>query len=286
MKSEGAKSSGCAKVKLESVNGGLMKNVFKMLGALAVAGSLMGCIVTFGGTPNAATQTNQTGVDTKTVKIFYKVTDSGGAQYTVSLNNVTAESLDSATVVSNDLNNPRAVVVVPGNTLTKCASLVSGEGCFQIVTNSIGATSISGQISFKFSGTPLTLNYSANFLKPVPASVTTPGTEGVDDTSFKLRYTAKDSNGQTYKVNKVSVSEEIVVNPTQSGAGVISPRAISIISVVTCDPLTTNLNDGCFLISITPRTTGTKTFTGSVSFKLDGTALSLPFSHTFNTVAP
>jgi hypothetical protein len=112
----------------------------------------------------------------------------------------------------------------------------------------------------------------------VPASVAVSSTEGVNDTSFNVRYTAKGSTGQPYNVKKVGVTEEIVVNPTQTGVGVVSPRAISIISVVTCDPLPANVGEGCFLISITPRTTGTKTFAGSVSFKLDGIALSLPFT--------
>jgi hypothetical protein len=120
----------------------------------------------------------------------------------------------------------------------------------------------------------------------VPASVAFSSIEGVDDTSFKVRYTAKGSTGQAYVVKKSGITEETVVNPTQTGAGVVSPRAISIISVVTCDPLPANVGEGCFLISITPRSPGTKIFAGSVSFKLDAVALSLPFSHTFPTAAP
>jgi hypothetical protein len=120
----------------------------------------------------------------------------------------------------------------------------------------------------------------------VPTSVSSSVNEGVDEASFKVRYTVKGSNGQTYNVVKANITDAAVVNPTQTAVGVVSPRAISIISVVTCDPLPANVGEGCFLISITPRSTGTKTFAGSVSFKLEGVALSLPFSHTFNTVAP
>ncbi len=143
-----------------------MKNVFKMLGALAVASSLMGCIIVFGGTPTTATQTTSSGIDAKTVKIFYKVTDSGGAQYSVNANGVTEAALDSAVPASNGAVNTRAVVPV-GNTLTKCAAVFAGEGCFQIeIGDPQGKAGVSGKISFKLDGSPLTLNYSATFLKP------------------------------------------------------------------------------------------------------------------------
>lgn len=255
-----------------------MKNVFKMLGAFAVAGSLMGCIIVVGGIPKTATQTTSSGIDSKTVKIFYKVTDTDGFNYSVGFNNVSNETLDSATVVNNPAN-PRAVVVV-NNALTKCAGVVSGEGCFQIVTDKTSATSISGTISFKLDGTPLTLNYSANFAKPpVPATVTVSSTEGVTDTSFKVRFTAKDTANAVYGVNQTSITEETLVNVLQNGVSLVSPRAVGISSVVTCTPI--NTGEGCFQISLASRPTGTKTVTGSVSFKLDGTALSLPFSHTF-----
>ncbi len=262
-----------------------MKNVFKMFGALAVAGSLMGCIVVFGGTPSAATQTNQLGIDTKTVKIFYKVTDSGGSQYGVSLNNITAEALDSATVVSNDPNNPRAVLVV-NNTLTKCAS-VGNEGCFQIVTDKSPATSISGIISFKFDGVPLTLNYNATFAKPpVPASATVVTTEGVDNLKFKIYFTVKTAGDQTYAVNQAGLTEIVIPNVNQSSAGV-SPRAVVVTPVtdaVVCGAL--NAGQGCFQITIGSRPSGTQTAAGTVSFKLDGTTLSLSFIHTFPSVQP
>jgi hypothetical protein len=263
-----------------------MKNVFRMFGALAVAGSLTGCLIVFGGTPSAATQTNQSGVDTKTVKIFYKVTDSGGAQYSVSPNNVTAEALDSATVVSNDPNNPRAVVVV-NNTLTKCAS-VGNEGCFQIVTDKSPATSISGIISFKFDGVPLTLNYNATFPKPpVPASSEVVITEGIDNLNFKVYFSAKTASNQVYTVNKAGLTDIVIPTVNQSSASTVSTRAVVVTPVtgaVTCDAL--NAGQGCFQITIGSRPSGTQTAAGTVSFKLDGTALSLSFIHTFPTPAP
>jgi hypothetical protein len=262
-----------------------MKNVLKMLGALAVAGSLTSCFITFGDTLTAI-QTSQLGVDTKTVKVFYKVTGTSGSRYDVNPNFVTAEALDSAIVVSNDPANPRAVVVV-NNTLTKCAAVAFDEGCFQIVTDKSPAISISGIISFKLNGTPLTLNYNASFAKPpVPASVTLSVTEGVDNTSFKLRFTAKDASSAAYLVNKAGIAEETLVNITQNGAGVVSPRAVGVNSVVTCDPLPANVGEGCFQVTLGNRPTGTKTVAGSVSFKLDGVLLSLPFTHVFPTVAP
>jgi hypothetical protein len=262
-----------------------MKNVFKMLGVLAVASSLMGCIIVVGGTPKTATQTTSSGIDSKTVKIFYKVTDTDGFNYGVGFNNVSAETLDSATLVSNQ-TNPRAVVVV-NNVLTKCAGVVSGEGCFQIVTDKASATSISGTISFKLDGTPLTLNYSANFAKPpVPASVTPFGVEGVDNATFIQRFTAKNAANATYVVNKAGITEETLVGLTQTGISVVSPRAVGINSVVTCDPVLANPEAGCFQITIGIRSPGTKTVAGSVSFKLDGVIFSLPFTHTFPTPAP
>jgi hypothetical protein len=285
MKSEGMKQPSCARVKLESVNGGFMKNVFKMLGALAIAGSLMGCIIVVGGTPKTAMQTTSSGIDSKTVKIFYKVTDSDGFNYSVNINSVSAETLTSATVVSSPAN-PRAVVVV-NNTLSKCAAVLAGEGCFQIVTDQLSATSISGTISFKLDGTPLILNYSAAFAKPpVPATVTVSSTEGVTDTIFKVRFTAKDAKNAAYAVNKAGITEETLVNVVQTAVGVVSPRAVGVNSVVTCDPLPANVGEGCFQVTLGNRVSGTKTVTGSVSFKLDGTALSLPFSHTFPNPAP
>jgi hypothetical protein len=264
-----------------------MKNVFRMLGALAVAGSLTGCFITFGDTLTA-TQSSSLGVDNKTVKIFYKVTGANGATYEVNPNAVSAETLDSATVVSNDPANPRAVVVV-NNTLTKCTGAVAvNEGCFQIVTDKSPATSISGVISFKLNGTPLTLNYSATFAKPpVPGSVTTPVVEGVDNASFRLRFNVKDSSGQAYPVNKAGITEETLVNIAQTAAAsVVSPRAVGINSVVTCDPLPANVGEGCFQVTIGNRVSGTKTVTGSVSFKLDGVVLNLPFTHVFPNPAP
>jgi hypothetical protein len=262
-----------------------MKNVFRMLGALAIAVSLTGCFIDFGDTLSAS-QTNKVGVDAKTVKVYYKITGSSGSSYTVGSNSITNESLDSVTLVSNNVSSPRAVVVIPGNTLTKCAALVSGEGCFQIVTNSISATSISGKISFKFSGTPLTLNYSADFLKPIPTSLSAPVVEGVDDTIFILHFTAKDGANAAYPINKAGITEETLVNVVQSATVVASPRAVGINSVVTCDPIPANVGEGCFKITIGNRVSGTKTVTGSVGFKLDGTALSLPFTHTFPNPAP
>jgi hypothetical protein len=262
-----------------------MKNVLKMLGALAVAVSLTGCFIVFGDTLTA-TQTSQLGVDAKTVKVFYKVTGASGSRYDVNLNAVTAETLDSATVVSSDPTNPRAVVVV-NNTLTKCAAVAFDEGCFQIVTDKSPATSISGIISFKLNGTPLTLNYSGTFAKPpVPASATVTVTEGVTDTSFRLRFTAKNTANGAYLVNKAGITEEALVNITQNGAGVVSPRAVGVNSVVTCDPIPANVGEGCFQVTLGNRPSGTKTVAGSVSFKLDGTALSLPFSHVFPNPAP
>jgi hypothetical protein len=262
-----------------------MKNVFKMLGALAVASSLMGCIIVVGGAPKTATQTTSSGIDSKTVKIFYKVTDTDGFNYGVGFNNVSAETLDSATVVSNDPNNPRAVVVV-NNSLTKCAS-VGTEGCFQIVTDKTSATSISGTISFKLDGTPLTLNYSASFAKPpVPASATVVTTEGVDNLKFKIYFTVKTASNQVYNVNQAGLTEIVIPNVNQSSVGV-SPRAVVVTPVtdaVVCGAL--NAGQGCFQITIGSRPSGTQTASGSVSFKLDGTALSLSFTHTFPSVQP
>jgi hypothetical protein len=263
-----------------------MKNVVKMLGALAVAVSLTGCFITFGDTLTA-TQSSSLGVDNKTVKVFYKVTGANGAMYEVNPNAVSAESLDSATVVSNDPANPRAVVVV-NNTLTKCTGAVAvNEGCFQIVTDKSPATSISGVISFKLNGTPLTLNYSATFAKPpVPGSVTVSSTEGVSDTVFKVRFTAKNTANAAYAVNQTSITEETLVNITQNGVGVVSPRAVGVNSVVTCAPLPANAGEGCFQVTLGNRPSGTKTVTGSVSFKLDAVALNLPFTHVFPNPAP
>jgi hypothetical protein len=261
-----------------------MKNVLKMLGALAVAGSLTGCIITFGGTPSAATQISSSGIDTKTVKIFYRVTDSGGAQYSVNPANITAETIDSA-IISNAPNNPRAVII---NSLTKCASVVSGEGCFQIVTDAASPTSISGKIIFKFDGTPLTLNYSGTFLKPpVPASATVVTTEGIDNLNFKVYFSAKTAGNQAYNVNQAGLTEIVIPNVSQSSAGV-SPRAVVVVpvtSAVTCDA-SSNPGQGCFLIKIASRPSGTQTATGSVSFKLDGSPLNLAFSHTFPNIQP
>jgi hypothetical protein len=120
----------------------------------------------------------------------------------------------------------------------------------------------------------------------VPASVTVSSTEGVSDTVFKVRYTAKGSTGQTYNVNKAGVTEETLVNVLQSAIGAISPRAVGVNSVVTCDPLPANVGEGCFQVTLGNRVSGTKTVTGSVSFKLDAVALSLPFSHTYPNPAP
>ncbi len=120
----------------------------------------------------------------------------------------------------------------------------------------------------------------------VPASVTVSSTEGVSDTVFKVRYTAKGSTGQTYNINKSGITEETLVNVLQSATGVISPRAVGVNSVVTCDPLPANVGEGCFQVTLGNRVSGTKTVAGSVSFKLDGTALSLGFSHVFPNPAP
>jgi hypothetical protein len=263
-----------------------MKNVFKMLGVLAVASSLMGCIIVVGGTPKTATQTTSSGIDTKTVKIFYRVTDTDGFNYGVGFNSVSAETLTSATIVSNPVN-PRAVVVV-NNTLTKCAGVVSGEGCFQIVTDQASATSISGTISFKLDGTPLTLNYSANFAKPpVPASATVTTTEGIDNLNFKIYFSAKTASDQIYPINKAGLTDIVIPTVNQSNASSVSTRAVVVTPVtgaVTCDAL--NAGQGCFQITIGSRPSGTQTASGSVSFKLDGTPLNLSFTHTFPTPAP
>ncbi len=252
-----------------------------------VASSLMGCIIVVGGTPKTASQTTSSGVDSKTVKIFYKVTDTDGFNYGVGFNNVSAETLDSATVVSNNPNNPRAVVVV-SNTLTKCTGVVSGEGCFQIVTDKTSATSISGTISFKLDGSPLTLNYTATFAKPpVPASATVVTTEGIDNLNFKVYFSVKTAGNQIYTVNKAGLTDIAIPTVNQSSASTVLTRAVVVTPVtgaVTCDAL--NAGQGCFQITIGSRPSGTQTVTGSVSFKLDGTALSLTFSHTFPTPAP
>ncbi len=264
-----------------------MKNVLKMFGAFAIASSLMGCIVVFGGKPKTATQTSSSGIDSKTVKIFYKVNDTDGFNYSVGFNNVSNETLDSATVVNNP-NNPRAVVVVPVNTLTKCAAVIAGEGCFQIVIDKSPATSISGTISFKLDGTPLTLNYSATFAKPpVPASAAVVTTEGIDNLNFKVYFSVKTASNQTYMVNKAGLTDIVIATVNQSSASTVSTRAVVVTPVtgaVTCDAL--NAGQGCFQITIGSRPSGTQTASGSVSFKLDGTALSLSFTHTFPTPAP
>jgi hypothetical protein len=264
-----------------------MKNVFKLLGALAIAGSLMGCLIVVGSTPKTATQSTSSGIDSKTVKIFYKVTDTDGFNYFVGFNSVTAETLDSATVVSSNPANPQAVVVV-NNTLTKCAGVVSGEGCFQIVTDNTSANSISGTISFKLDGMPLTLNYSGTFLKPpVPASATVTTTEGIDNLNFKIYFSAKTASNQPYSVNKAGLTDIVIPNVSQSSASTVSTRAVVVTPVtgaVTCDAL--NAGQGCFQITIGSRPSGTQTASGSVSFKLDGTPLNLSFTHTFPSVQP
>jgi hypothetical protein len=265
-----------------------MKNVFRMLGALAIASSLMGCIIVdpISRIPATATQTSSSGIDSKTVKIFYKVTGSDGFNYSVNPSSVSAETLDSATVVSNDPNNPRAVVVI-SNTLTKCAS-VGGEGCFQIVTDKSPATSISGTISFKLDGSPLTLNYSATFLKPpVPASAIVVTTEGLDNLNFKIYFTAKTASNQVYSVNQAGLTDIVIPNVNQSSVSTVSTRAVVVTPVtaaVSCGAL--NAGQGCFQITIGSRPSGTQTASGSVSFKLDGTPLNLTFTHTFPSVQP
>jgi hypothetical protein len=119
----------------------------------------------------------------------------------------------------------------------------------------------------------------------VPASVALVGNEGVDETIFKLRFTAQGSSGQVYAVKKAGITEEALVNLTYNGASVVSPR-IGLISVVTCDPVVPSDGLGCFQVTLPSRTTGTKNAAGSVSFKLDGVALSLPFTHAFANPAP
>ncbi len=119
----------------------------------------------------------------------------------------------------------------------------------------------------------------------VPASVALVGNEGVDETIFKLRFTAQGSSGQVYAVKKASIADETLVGLTYSGVGVVSPR-VGLISVVTCDSVVPNDGVGCFQVTLPSRTTGTKNAAGSVSFKLDGVALSLPFTHAFANPAP
>ncbi len=111
-------------------------------------------------------------------------------------------------------------------------------------------------------------------------------TEGVDNLNFKIYFTAKTASNQVYNVNKADLTDIVIPNVNQSSVGV-SPRAVVVTPVtaaVTCDAL--NAGQGCFQITIGSRPSGTQTVTGSVSFKLDGTALSLPFTHVFPTVAP
>jgi hypothetical protein len=261
-----------------------MKNVFKMLGALAIASSLMGCIIIFGGTPTTATQTTSSGIDAKTVKIFYKVTDAVGAQYSVNANGVTEAALDSALLAGNQVTSPRAIVPV-GNTVTTCPSSGSGEGCFQIViADPQGKAGVSGKISFKLDGAPLTLNYSATFLKPASAAVTT--TEGVDSLNFKIYFTAKTASNQVYNVNKAGLTEITIANVNQTSASGVSPRAVIVVPVtaaVTCDAL--NAGQGCFQITLGSRSTNASiTIDGTVNFKLDGVVLNLPFTHVFPAI--
>jgi hypothetical protein len=141
------------------------------------------------------------------------------------------------------------------------------------VFKSIGVMALVGLLMSCFPPAPI-----------VPASVAVSSTEGVTDTVFKVRFTAKGSSGQAYTVNKVNITAETLVNVTQASAGGVSPRAVGVNSVVTCDPI--NTGEGCFQVTLGNRPTGTKTVNGGISFNLDSVALSLTFAHVFPNPAP
>ena len=262
-----------------------MKNGFRILGVMMLAVSVTGCFIFEAPPIKSAIQTSSKGIDSNTVQIFYAPLDAIGQKVGVNANSsITDINLDSALPASSD-TNPRAVTPT-GDTVEKCAVSASSEGCFQVFINAPnGKAGVSGKISFKFNGIPLTVNYSATFfVPPVPASVAVSSTEGIDTTSFKVRFTAKTAANVAFTVNKTGITQETLVNITQTAVGVVSPRAVGVNSVVTCDPI--NAGEGCFQITLGNRPTGTKTVNGSVSFSLDGVALTLPFSHSFPTAAP
>ena len=266
-----------------------MKHVFKMLSVMMLAVSVSSCVIVVDTiTPIAATQTSQVGTDTNVVKVYYNVAGSFGANYYVNSSGISLVTLDSVVLAGSSTNNTRAVVVV-NNTVAPCTALVAGQGCFQItIANTQGKSGVSGQISFKLDGAPLRLNYSATFLNAsqTPSSAVVVTTEGVSDVKFKVYFTAKTASNQPYNVNQAGLTEITLVNVNQTNASGTATRAVIVVpvtSAVSCAAL--NAGQGCFEFTLGSRTTKASIFIeGTVNFKLDGTPLKLPFSHTFPAI--
>ena len=261
-----------------------MKNGFRILGVMMLAVSVTGCFIFEAPPIKSAIQTSSKGIDSNTVQIFYAPLDAIGQKVGVNANSsITDINLDSALPASSD-TNPRAVTPT-GDTVEKCAVSASGEGCFQVFINAPnGKAGISGKISFKFNGIPLTVNYSGTFfVPPVPASVAVVTTEGVSDVKFKVYFTAKTSSNQPYSISQAGLTEITLTNVNQTNASGVGTRAVIVVpvtSAVSCIAL--NAGQGCFEFTLGSRTTKASILIeGTVNFKLDGTALALPFAHTF-----